>query len=191
MSNLKDLLGVESLEKYFGVKRVDEEKELVTVVNNNADIKTEDNYEQSKDTEKKNSYICETCGKKLSSYNYLMRHKRTKCNKSRNKCDVCGATFSFFNTLIRHKLVHCDQRSSNSSSSSSSSRGSGREAITLHLKWDGESWAINNVIERNLYYRVRLGRDLHNLLDKQAIKEESLNYSQVECVSMYRKLFSL
>ena len=61
---------------------------------------------------------------------------------------------------------------------------------TLKLQWDGESWKRVSAGDEKLYYRVRLGRDLCNLIDRDAIKEDVLNSTQAEYVAMYRQLFS-
>ena len=54
------------------------------------------------------------------------------------------------------------------------------------LKWTGTSWETK---EKNLHYRMGIGRDLWNLLAKGAIKEDALNSTQREYVQMYKSLF--
>ena len=56
----------------------------------------------------------------------------------------------------------------------------------ITLKWNGRSWESRS---KNLYYQMNLGRDLSNLLERGAIKDDALNSSQREYIRMYKSLF--
>ena len=94
-----------------------------------------------------------------------------RCKEERRVCKVCGKAYSKFYSLARHRLYHCNAT----------------ELSTLKLKWNGESWKVD---DERLFYRIKLGRDLANLIAKGTIKEDVLNATQVDLVMMYRKLFN-
>ena len=56
----------------------------------------------------------------------------------------------------------------------------------IHLKWNGKCWETTN---KDIHYRLNIGRDLLSLLEKGAIKEDALNSSQKEYIQMYKNLF--
>ena len=84
-------------------------------------------------------------------------------------CKACGKVSERSN-LSRHKKHHCKARQP-----------------TLKLEWNGDKW-VNS--DNRFYYRLQLGRNLFNLIEKGAIKEDVLNCAQREHVKMYKKLFS-
>ena len=94
--------------------------------------------------------------------------------ESRNKidtkclCKACGKVFSERSNLSRHKR-YCKDR-----------------VPTLKLEWNGDKW-VNS--DNRFYYRLQLGRNLFNLIEKGAIKDDDLNCTQREYVKMYKKLF--
>ena len=54
------------------------------------------------------------------------------------------------------------------------------------LKWNGTSWETRS---KNITYQMNLGRDLSNLLERGAIKDDALNCCQREYLQMYKTLF--
>ena len=89
---------------------------------------------------------------------------------SKIKCKPCGKFFTRTDALYRHKTYHCNER-----------------ILTLKLEWNGESWVKSN---QRSYYRLQLGRNLFNLIEKGAINADVLNSTQKEYVNMYKKLFT-
>ena len=112
------------------------------------------------------TYDIETVKKKPSDKEEEETLKKviTKCT-----CDGCGKIFSTRSNACRHKR-NC----------------SGRIPI-LKLEWNGSAWIKSS---NRFYYRLQLGRNLVNLLEKGAIKEDALNSSQREYITMYKSLFS-
>ena len=91
-------------------------------------------------------------------------------NKAKCICKACGKIFSGRSYVSRHKKRHCKAR-----------------LTTLKLEWNGDRW-VNS--DNRFYYRLQLGQNLFNLIEKGAIKEDVLNCTQKEYVNMYKKLFS-
>ena len=89
-------------------------------------------------------------------------------------CTDCGKGLSSRSSLCRHKK------------SCKEIRKHVKPSIMLNLKWNGESWETK---AKNLRYRMNLGRDLSNLLERGAIKEDTLNSTQKEYIRMYKSLF--
>ena len=87
------------------------------------------------------------------------------------KCKHCGKLFSRFDGLHRHKTYHCKAA----------------QTSILKLEWTGDTWVKS---EGRLYNRLQIGRNLCNLIEKDALKEDVLNGTQREYVNMYRSLFS-
>ena len=85
-------------------------------------------------------------------------------------CKACGKLFARLDGLYRHKTYHCKARIS-----------------TLKLEWNGDTWLKS---ENRVYNRLQIGRNLFNLIEKKAIKEDVLNCAQREYVNMYKSLFS-
>ena len=56
----------------------------------------------------------------------------------------------------------------------------------IQLKWDGKSWKTQN---RDIRYQLNLGRDLNSLVERGAIKEDTLNARQKYFIRMYKDLF--
>ena len=54
------------------------------------------------------------------------------------------------------------------------------------LMWNGKSWETRS---SDIHYKLNLGRDLSNLLERGAIKDDALNSCQIECIQMYKALF--
>ena len=59
--------------------------------------------------------------------------------------------------------------------------------LTLKLEWNGDRWLKS---EHRVYNRLQIGRNLFNLIEKEAIKEDVSNCTQREYVNMYKSLFS-
>ena len=55
------------------------------------------------------------------------------------------------------------------------------------MKWDGKNW---KVMDRSklLLYHIKLGYELDKLIRNKTIKEDVLNCTQKEYLSMYQKL---
>ena len=85
-------------------------------------------------------------------------------------CDTCNKKLSSYHSLWRHKKHYCKAR-----------------LPTLKLEWNGNTWMKSS---NRLYYRLQLGRNLFNLIEKGAIKADVLNSTQKEYVEMYKKLFT-
>ena len=92
--------------------------------------------------------------------------------ETRNKvvCKPCGKVLSQFSALYRHKKHHCKAR-----------------IPILKLEWNGSTWVKS---DNRFYYRLQLGRNLYNLIEKGAIKDDVLNCAQRKYVNMYKSLFS-
>ena len=95
-------------------------------------------------------------------------------------CDGCGKGFVRSQSLWNHK-----NRRLKPQVASPSGGGGGAEPLTL--SWNGKSW--QRCGSKNLCYRLNLGRDLSNLLERGAIKDDSLNSTQKEYIEMYKSLF--
>ena len=92
-------------------------------------------------------------------------------------CDGCGKGFVSAQSLWNHKNRRLKPQVTSPSG--------GVEPLTL--SWNGKSW--QRCGSKNLCYRLNLGRDLSNLLERGAIKDNSLNSTQKECIEMYKSLF--
>ena len=92
-------------------------------------------------------------------------------------CDGCGKGFVSAQSLWNHKNRRLKPQLASSSG--------GAEPLTL--SWNGKSW--QRCGSKNLCYRLNLGRDLSNLLERGAIKDDSLNSTQKEYIEMYKSLF--
>ena len=102
----------------------------------------------------------------------MMPDKDRDPDKKKTKfiCKPCGKLFSQVNALYRHKKHYCKAR-----------------LPTLKLEWNGDRWMIS---DNRYYYRLQLGQNLFNLIEKGAIKEDVLNCTQKLYLDMYKKLFS-
>ena len=85
-------------------------------------------------------------------------------------CKACGKVLSQYSALHRHKKHHCKAR-----------------IPILKLEWNGSTWVKS---DNRFYYRLQLGRNLYNLIEKGAIKDDVLNCTQRKYVNMYKSLFS-
>ena len=92
-------------------------------------------------------------------------------------CDGCGKGFVSAQSLWNHKNRRLKPQLASSSG--------GAEPLTL--SWNGKSW--QRCGSKNLCYRLNLGRDLSNLLERGATKDDSLNSTQKEYIEMYKSLF--
>ena len=92
-------------------------------------------------------------------------------------CDGCGKGFVSAQSLWNHKNRRLKPQLASSSG--------GAEPLTL--SWNGKSW--QQCGSKNLCYRLNLGRDLSNLLERGAIKDYSLNSTQKEYIEIYKSLF--
>ena len=79
----------------------------------------------------------------------------------------------------KHKQIHLSENSKKMSKKNAT-------IPRIHLKWNGKCWETMN---KDIHYRLNLGRDLCSLVEKGAIKEEVLNSSQKEYIQMYKNLF--
>ena len=118
-------------------------------------------------------YSCEKCGKTLSSYHSLWRHK-TKCTSGYKRTLNSEPTYEKgvkVQALADHK------------------RDCRNKIPILKLKWNGSKWQRDTSCEK-WYYQMKLGRDLDNLIQKRAINEEVLNANQKSYLQMYREMFT-
>ena len=138
----------------------------------------------TRSVEKKKWYVCEKCGKNLSNYHSLWRHKK-KCTSNH----VDGLKESI---LPRHEKVPSGaERTMNSEPSSVNIQDDHKrrnKIPILKLKWNGSSWQRDRSCEK-WYYQMKLGRDLDNLVRKRAINEDVLNATQKSYLQMYREMF--
>ena len=91
--------------------------------------------------------------------------KKTKIETRRSSCDNCGRSLACRSSLSRHKRK-CKS--------------------DFTLMWNGKSWETRS---SDVHYKLNLGRDLSNLLERGAIKDDALNSCQIECIQMYKALF--
>ena len=155
-------------------------------------------------------YVCSICSKELSNRHSLSRHKKKYCKGLVNQpvinqrqprifqksrmCEKCGKTLSNYQALWRHKKT-CKFTNTHTKTDTDiytwrkpTAQVENRNATisSIHLKWNGKCWES---INRDIHYRLNLGRDLVSLLERGAIKEDVLNCTQREYVNMYKKLF--
>ena len=98
--------------------------------------------------------------------------------KKSRKCEKCGKILANRQSLWKHKQIHLPENSKIPKKNATIAR--------IHLKWNGKCWETMN---KDIHYRLNLGRDLCSLVEKGAIKEEVLNSSQKEYIQMYKNLF--
>ena len=79
-------------------------------------------------------------------------------------CVKCCKCFTTFRNLTRHKLYYCKNDSE-------------KKVPIFKLKWDGKVWKTVGSSTTSLY-RIKLGRELDNLINKHAINEDVLNSVQ-------------
>ena len=110
---------------------------------------------------------------KISSKNSTDKMKR------RRLCDSCGKYLASSQSLWNHKR-RCRELIQS------------KEKVPISefirptiLRWNGRYWETRS---NNLHYQMNLGRDLSNLLDRGAIKDDSLNSTQREYIRMYKSL---
>ena len=92
-------------------------------------------------------------------------------------CDGCGKGFVSSQSLWNHKNRRLKPQVASPSG--------GVKPLTL--SWNGKSW--QRCGSKNLRYRLNLCRDLSNLLERGAIKDDSLNSTQKEYIEMNKSLF--
>ena len=92
------------------------------------------------------------------------------------KCEKCGKILGSRQSLWNHKQRHLSEKMLKKND----------KIGRIHLKWNGKCWETKN---KDIHYRLNLGRDLCSLVEKGAIKEEVLNSSQKEYIQMYKNLF--
>ena len=111
----------------------------------------------------------------------------------RKSCEKCGKTLSCYHSLRRHKKICTYKRVINSEPSLEKDvkvqDDQKRRIPILKLKWNGSTWQRDNSCEK-WYYQIKLGRDLDNLIQKRAINEEVLNANQKSYLQMYREMFT-
>ncbi len=103
--------------------------------------------------------------------------------KRRHLCDRCGKRYASYQSLWNHRNRIC-KRVIKPVSQDVSDYKYVKPTI---LKWNGKSWETRS---KNVRYQMNLGRDLSNLLERGAIKEDALNCSQKEYIQMYKTLFN-
>ena len=92
--------------------------------------------------------------------------KKTKIETRRRSCDNCGRSLACQSSLSRHKRKR-------------------KVDFTLKIMmWNGKSQETNDV-----HYKLNLGRDMADLLERGVIKKEDLTRTQIECIQMYKALF--
>ena len=122
--------------------------------------------------EKKPSPMGETRSIKIQGNDPVQLSIRREEEETRKKvsCKACGKVLSQYSALHRHKKHHC------------------KAGIPiLKLEWNGSTWVKS---DNRFYYRLQLGRNLYNLIEKGAIKDDVLNCAQRKYVNMYKMLFS-
>ena len=100
----------------------------------------------------------------------------------RRLCVKCGKTYASYQSLWKHKNRIC-KRSNKPVSQVVSNY---KYVKPIILKWNGTSWETRS---KNITYQMNLGRDLSNLLERGAIKDDALNSCQREYIQMYKTLF--
>ena len=161
-------------------------------------------WKDRNDEKSRKKLCCNVCDKRLSSCSSLCRHRKS-CrgyrfvrieseadlrrldaqyvdrlkSKAINKkptdlpkrylCDRCDKNFANHRSLWGHKKRICQ-----------------RHIEPTILKWNGKSWETKTA---NMHYQLNLGRDLSDLLERGAIKEEALNSTQRKYIQMYKSLF--
>ena len=131
------------------------------------------------DVPKSKKRICMYCGKTLSSYQTLWRHKKTcKTKESQNQhlC-ICGEKFLTHESFCQHQEI-CSRAINAHKFTAADTK--------LVLEWNGSSWETKDSETR---YQLNLGRDFSTLTDNGAIQKDRLNTRQKECIQMYHSLF--
>ena len=131
--------------------------------------------------------------KDLKADNMLMKSDDKKEDRRRS-CEKCGKTLSCHRLLWRHKkkcTSRCHQNLEPSSVKvqDDHKRDCRNKIPILKLKWNGSAWQRVNSCEK-LYYQMKLGRDLDNLVRKRAINEDVLNANQKSYLRMFREMFT-
>ena len=120
--------------------------------------------------EKKRSPMGETRSIKIQCNDPVQLSIRREETRNKVSCKACGKVLSQFSALYRHKKHHCKAR-----------------IPILKLEWNGSTWVKS---DNRFFYRLQLGRNLYNLIEKGAIKDDVLNCAQRKYVNMYKSLFS-
>ncbi|XP_068569171.1 zinc finger protein 879-like [Cebidichthys violaceus] len=60
----------------------------------------------------KKTHLCGVCGKSLSDYRSLTRHKMTHSGERPHGCQICGRRFKLPGTLRQHEKIHADRERS-------------------------------------------------------------------------------
>ena len=136
------------------------------------DLKADNMLVKSVETKEYREKVCEKCGKTMSSYHSLWRHKN-KCLTDRRILPQCEKSGTINSEPLRVK-VQDDHRN---------------KIPILKLKWNGSMWQRDSSCEK-WYYKMKLGRDLDNLIRKRAINEEVLNAYQKSYLQIYREMFT-
>ena len=129
--------------------------------------------------------------KDLKADNMLMKSDDKKEDRRRS-CEKCGKTLSCHRSLWRHKkkcASRCHQNLEPSSVKVQDDQTRRNKIPILKLKWNGTAWQRVNSCEK-LYYQMKLGRDLDNLVRKRAVNEDVLNTTQKSYLRIYRELFT-
>ena len=134
------------------------------------DLKADNMSVKSAEKKEDRRKACEKCGKTLSSYQSLWRHKK-KCTSGYKRTINSEPSYEKIQALTDHKL---DCRN---------------KIPILKLRWNGSTWQRDKSCEK-WYYQIKLGRDLDNLVRKRAINEDVLNANQKSYLQMYRELFT-
>ena len=133
--------------------------------------------------------------KDLKADNMSMKSVEKKEDR-RKVCCKCGKTLSCYRSLWRHKkkcTSGCHQNSEPSSvkiqALADHKRDCRNKIPILKLKWNGSAWQRDNSCEK-WYDQMKLGRDLDNLIRKRAINEDVLNATQKSYLQMYREMIT-
>ena len=93
---------------------------------------------------------------------------RMKVETKRRLCDNCGRSLAGRSSLCRHKKT-C--------------KG---DFTPTFMMWNGKSWGTSL---SDVHYKLNLGRDMADLLERAVIKKEDLTRTQMEYIQMYKALF--
>ena len=106
--------------------------------------------------------------------------------KRRYLCDGCSKKYASSQSLWNHKKRICQRAESFDRLRRDIATFNNKCVKPITLKWNGRSWETRS---KDIPYQMNLGRDLSNLLERGAIKDDSLNSTKRENIQMYKSLF--
>uniref|UniRef100_A0A3P8UZK8 Zinc finger protein OZF-like n=2 Tax=Cynoglossus semilaevis TaxID=244447 RepID=A0A3P8UZK8_CYNSE len=74
--------------------------------------KIHEGLKPQEELKKKKMHMCGVCGKSLSDYRSLSRHKMIHSGERPHRCEVCGRSFKLAGTLRQHEKIHMDRERS-------------------------------------------------------------------------------